>query len=803
MGAVRWRWRPAVRGTFSCAVVRRVLCALLGFPAPGGRCCLAPVLVPWLWPVACLSVVPCGPALVRRASSGPVALHALVGFPVAVVPSATTEGVAPGFTGWLRGALGGWPGTGLFVSAAGPCRGRGAGLAPRRTRSGPRDGVVPGGSLRLRSWAAYAAVVGRVWTRSLTRPVSRTVRLSTGESAGAPGLFCVDAATFPFGSEDATAGSGACVRVHALRGRVVRTGLPGAFWCASPFLWPFCPSALFGPLGAGVALSCPFVCLSRCFPSFFPFPSRAPVVSGFLCFLSLGAVRLGALRLPHPVFFPFCFLFPFRRPLVSGFPLFPALGALGLCGARPPSPLARFLCFGIFGVFFVAFLMFRGSRRSWFLLRLPGFLFPLPCAALCAVRALCAGAVPPPLRWLLVYCCVSCRVVWCCGLFWAGLCGSRLFFGAVLCLCRAVWRVVVLCCWCCRWRSSFGVVSSCFVGVVRCPVVPCCFVRSLSCLVPSHVVACCVVLSAVLVRGVVWSLGPLRGFPDAAWCRCLVPCRGLVFVSCPAVRCCVVPLCRLPCAVLLFASFLAGGALLLRSRQLVPCVVDCGCWVFVAGFGCPLLFSSGVPGVVCLCSCLAAWLAALLRAVVCCGVSLPCAVSCGLRCCVAVWCRAVVPCCPFCFAGGVGLCPFPLSAVLRCAVRVAVRCRFGLCCRWRLSLWCVAVCGAVSLGVPWCGGAALLRGLVCRGVVLCRVVSCGALLPCGAVLLDCAACSPCGWSFLLSLLSGVLVRCSVMSCALCYVLRCCAALWCCAGWLCCAVACAAGFCFSFCPLPLC
>ena len=33
----------------------------------------------------------------------------------------------------------------------------------------------------------------RVWTRSLTRPVSRTVRLSTGDSAGAPGLFCVDA----------------------------------------------------------------------------------------------------------------------------------------------------------------------------------------------------------------------------------------------------------------------------------------------------------------------------------------------------------------------------------------------------------------------------------------------------------------------------------------------------------------------------------------------------------------------------------------------------------------------------------
>ena len=49
-------------GTCSCAVVRCVLCALSGSAAPGGRCCLAPVRVPWLWPAACLSGVPPGPA---------------------------------------------------------------------------------------------------------------------------------------------------------------------------------------------------------------------------------------------------------------------------------------------------------------------------------------------------------------------------------------------------------------------------------------------------------------------------------------------------------------------------------------------------------------------------------------------------------------------------------------------------------------------------------------------------------------------------------------------------------------------
>ena len=37
----------------------------------------------------------------------------------------------------------------------------------------------------------------RLWTRSLTCPVSRTVRRSTGDSAGAPGLFLVDPNTSP------------------------------------------------------------------------------------------------------------------------------------------------------------------------------------------------------------------------------------------------------------------------------------------------------------------------------------------------------------------------------------------------------------------------------------------------------------------------------------------------------------------------------------------------------------------------------------------------------------------------------
>ena len=69
------------------------------------------------------------------------------------------RGLRPRFYWAAAGARGGRPRTGLFVPTAGPRRGRGAGLAPRRTRLGPRDGVVPGGFLRRRSWAACAAVV--------------------------------------------------------------------------------------------------------------------------------------------------------------------------------------------------------------------------------------------------------------------------------------------------------------------------------------------------------------------------------------------------------------------------------------------------------------------------------------------------------------------------------------------------------------------------------------------------------------------------------------------------------------------
>ena len=168
----------------------------------------------------------------------------------------------------------------------------------------------------------------RVWIQSLTRPVSRTVRLSTGDSAGAPGLFRVDAGSSPCRSVDATG-----VRVLVPPGRVGRAGLPGAFWCASLFplaALSFCfarpPPGWCCPfLGPLLALPL-FLLPSPPPPPPFFFPPRAHLC--LLLSLVPGPGCLGPWRfvfLPPPgLWFFFC------APLISGFLSFPVPGALGL-----------------------------------------------------------------------------------------------------------------------------------------------------------------------------------------------------------------------------------------------------------------------------------------------------------------------------------------------------------------------------------------------------------------------------------------------------------------------------------------
>ena len=128
VGAVCGCGGLAVLGTLSRAAVRRVLCALPGFAAPGGRCGLASVLMPWLWPAACLSGVPRGPTPVRRSSSGPVALGALICFPVAVVPSPTPGLSPPALLGGCAGHVeaGRVPGSFCLLRAPAEARALGA-----------------------------------------------------------------------------------------------------------------------------------------------------------------------------------------------------------------------------------------------------------------------------------------------------------------------------------------------------------------------------------------------------------------------------------------------------------------------------------------------------------------------------------------------------------------------------------------------------------------------------------------------------------------------------------------------------
>ena len=296
-------------GTCSCAVVRCVLCALPWFAAPGGHRRLVPVLAPWFWPAACLSGVPCGPALVCRASSGPVALGAPVGFPDAVVPFPIPEACAPGFTRRLRGARGGRPRTGLFVSAAGPCRGRGLASVRVVPVRGPAMGLSLAGpsgvglGLRVLRWLACVDPVtdasGFLYRPSFdrgTRPVHR-------------GCFVWTPILPLEGQRTPRSGPArVCVRLLCLAGSGGPTSR-GRSGAPHLFLWSLCPCSLFGLLRAWVAL------FAVCF-FFLPFVRPRCLWRS----VSSGPGCLGPWRLVRPPpLFSFFFLFSFFAPPLPPF----------------------------------------------------------------------------------------------------------------------------------------------------------------------------------------------------------------------------------------------------------------------------------------------------------------------------------------------------------------------------------------------------------------------------------------------------------------------------------------------------
>ena len=742
-------------GTCSCAVVRCVMCALSGFAAPGGRCGLAPVCVPWLWPAVCLFGVPRGPAWCAA--------------PRLVCSLSVLQLALP--TPWCLSPPRGL-GPPVYWAAARGMRRRAGNRAhcvcrwpPPRQGRWVRSASYPFGAPRVGCpWRVLPAPVPgckrcggwRVWTRSLTRPVSRTVRRSTGDSAGAPGLFRVDADTSPCGLEDATPGCRACVRVLILLGRVGRAHLPGMFWCASPSLlaalsfrfagpppgWG-CPC--FGPLFTLTSplslffffrlsvLFCPAPPLSLAFPGFRP---RVPwalalcvvcfaglALLGFPCALALVVLPgCGPLSgacppcsLPLLLFLPF--LFALR--LFFFFPLFLLSSAppltLAFCVLRPRVPWALALvcvCCARLSVLCVFFCFFL-PPASWLFVRSrlfcvsPGWPVVVPRWLL----------HPPPLPLL----CLAAFVV-------PARCLGFFFF-LLLCAPPCLWPSLVCGPWCPGpWR--------CVLFVFLCLLLPGTPCTLASCVSPA------------------WPLAAPRWLPppppspfvSCGFCRsCSVPCFFFFLFSssvrprclrlspvsgpgCPGPRRCALfalLACRFSalCALSPLSCFPLGRWLLRGGCRPPP---PLRLAVFVAAARCCVPYA-----VLCCVS-----LGALLRRA---------AARCATRCCAVVCCAALLR-----WFGAAACCAVPSGA----ARRPEALCFAVLCC----AVFLRAVCYVLRV---FCRGV-VVRAVVCRSAlccvcpgVLCCVfpvpsARCGALLHCaGALALCCLSGACCCWRLVL------------------------------------------------------
>ena len=355
LGTLRARTRPSGRRLFVAGRGWVPSGRALVHP-DGGWCCLKPVRVPWF-------VVWCARSPGLRHPAAVVAWHLSVclgcgrrraSLACLVAPRGAPRLVRSGRSrcsdrfSRRRGACphpGGLRPRLYWVGARGTrrpaenrahcaCRG-----PPPRQGRGARSASYPFGAPRWGCpWRVpLASVLGcvrcggwRVWTRSLTRLVSRTVRRSTGDWAGAPGLFRVDADTSPAGRRTPRPGP---VLVCVCSSFVARSGGPASqARFGAPQLFPVAAlSFCFArpPPGWG----CPFLGLFFFFCSFL----RAPFVSCFFWFPAPGALGLGALFSfppPRPVFF-FLFLFflSFAPPL-----------SLAFFGFRPRVPWALAPC---------------------------------------------------------------------------------------------------------------------------------------------------------------------------------------------------------------------------------------------------------------------------------------------------------------------------------------------------------------------------------------------------------------------------------------------------------------------------
>ena len=333
------------------------------------------------------------------------------------------------------------------------------------------------------------------------------------------------------------------VCVLALLGRVGRAGVPGAFWCASPFplaVLSFCFA--WPPPGWGCPRLGPFFALPSAFAFcfFFSFLRRcvscAPFVSCFLWFPAPGALGIGA------VCCLFCWPRASRLSLCSRF-LSVAWPLAALWRLPPPPPfLSRCCCrrsvpcYFFFSFFFFlwapplspAFSGFR-PRVPWALalcfvcfggLRLPG--------SPCAVASFVCPAWPLASPW------------------WLLPSPPPPFVSRSFCRCRAVLLFFFFSC---------------------CVVRPCCLWLSLvsgpGCLGPRR----CAFFALLASRfSALRALSPLSCFPPGRWLLpggCCPPLPFCLAVFVAAAWCCV------PCAVLCCVSLgvvLRGAAARCAAR---------------------------------------------------------------------------------------------------------------------------------------------------------------------------------------------------------------------------------------------
>ena len=786
-------------GTCPCAAVRCVLCALSGFAAPGGRCCLAPVRVPWLWPAVCLSGVPRGPAWC--AAPRPVRSLSVLrsAFPTPWCLSPPRGLTPPALLGGCTGHAEAGRELGSMCLPLAPAEAGALGSLASYPFGAPRWGcpwrVAPAsvlGCVRCGGW--------RVWTRSLTRPVSRTVHRSMGDSAAAPGAVSCGRRHLPLrvGGRHAWVPcvcACACSFWPGQAGRPPGRVLVRLTFSIGRFVFLLClaPSGLGLPLSWSFAFAFFFFVfpILRCF--FFP---CALFVSCLLSFPAPGALGLGALC---------CW---FCWPRASWLTMRPR----SLCVARPLAPprwlppptLSRCWCrISLPCAFFFlsapplspAFFVSR-PRVPW-ALALCFVCFSRSPAARLSVCSRSSLAVAAPTPHLLPLLCLAFFVApaWCLGVF---------FFFFFLCApplspAFSGFRPRV------PWASALCVV--CFVGLP---------------LLGSPCALSSFVLSAWPLAAPGWLLPPppplcLAVFVAAD--RCCVPCAVLLCLSLSTVlrraaARCAARCCAVVCCVALLCSFGAAAC----------CAVTPGAARRFGALCSAALCFAVFPPAVCSVRCVFCR-GAVVRAVVrrsasCCAVCSPspplCAVLCfallvRLRCAVRVvravagaWCCGALLCVvlfPLVCCGAV------LGLVARgCLLVACFRCRCPCLATWSASLWlvwfAVVPCSPVSCSVVLC----------CRMVLCCcALLSCccadGAcfahlwpvVLCCVVLLVGCAVFCPVVVSACCGALSLVLcapcvlrsVRCGALLCwlwcpsSLCRVLWRCAVVWCCSVVLCC------------------